>query len=304
MSRRLSIALFGLAALSALAWPQVSAANHIKTTAQVAAVVTEKKSATLWVVEITWSASCFGAEAGTEWYDGSIHLLDADTGERIDAGGVVNTEGRQTVTETKIWWVSAKKRPQHLIPELTVGCFQNFPLHGGPDVTATGAQIIIPPIFGNGAGGGGGGGGGGGPGGDPTEPLSAGGCVLALLGSNGADTLTGGAGHEVIIGFASGDLIKAMDGHDCAIGGTGGDRIDGGHGDDRLTGGTGKDLLVDRFGLNAFDAGPGRDSVFARNGARELVRCGPGNDRAQVDRNDRARGCELVTYRGRIPQLG
>ncbi len=301
MSRRRSIALIGLAALSALAWPQVSAANHIKTQAKVGAVVTEQKSANFWVVEITWTASCFGADPGTEWYDGSLYLVDAETGERIDTGGVVNTEGRQSVTETKTWWVSAKKRPQHLIPELTVGCFQNFPLHGGPDVIATGNPIIIPPRFETGAGGGGGSGGGGG--GGPTEPLAAGGCVLALLGTNGADTLTGGAGHEVIIGFASGDRIRAMDGHDCAVGGTGGDRIDGGRGNDRLTGGTGKDVLVDSSGVNVFDAGPGKDSVYARNGSRELVRCGPGNDLAQVDRRDRARGCELLTYSGRIPAV-
>jgi Ca2+-binding RTX toxin-like protein len=115
--------------------------------------------------------------------------------------------------------------------------------------------------------------------------------------------LIGDGDSEVIIGFAGDDLVLAKNGHDCAVGGPGDDRIDGGGGMDRLTGGPGRDVLVDREDGNAFDAGPGRDSVYARNGARELVQCGPGKDRAQIDRNDRARGCELVTYQGRVPQL-
>jgi Ca2+-binding RTX toxin-like protein len=299
---RLPISLIGLIAFTALAWPSVSAADHIKTSAQVSAIVTKQKGTTLWVVEFAWTASCYGAEPGTEWYDGHLYMVDAETGERIYVGGVVNTEGRQTVTEKKEWWVSAKKRPQHLVPELTIGCFQNFPLHGGPDVTVTGNPIVVPPIFGDGTSGGGGGSGGG-AGGGPTEPLAAGGCVLALLGTDGADRLTGGEGHEVIVGFAAGDRIRALGGHDCAVGGPGRDRIDGGRGNDRLTGGTGRDVLVDRFGDNAFDAGSGKDSVYARNGSGDLVRCGPGRDHAQVDRRDRLRGCELVTYAGRIPEV-
>jgi Ca2+-binding RTX toxin-like protein len=300
--RRSATALIGLTVLATLAFPASGAADT-KTSAQVGAVVTEQSSPNVWLVEITWTSSCSGALPNTNWYGGHLYMIDTVTAERIYVGGVVDTSGHQTVTGKREWPAAAKKRVQHLIPELTIMCYQNSPLSGGPSVTVTGSPIVIPSIFGGGSGGGGGGGGFGGGGGSPTEPLAAGGCVLAVLGTNGADRLEGGAGHEVVIGFGGGDLMKAGDGHDCVVGGSGGDRIDGGRGDDRVTGGSGADLLVDRNGVNAFDAGAGKDSVFARNGARELVRCGSGKDRAQVDRRDRVRGCELVTYRGRIPEV-
>jgi hypothetical protein len=44
-------------------------------------------------------------------------------------------------------------------------------------------------------------------------------------------------------------------------------------------------------------SGRGDDRVRARNHERELIRCGPGRDRATVDRSDRVRGCER-TRRG------
>jgi hypothetical protein len=64
--------------------------------------------------------------------------------------------------------------------------------------------------------------------------------------------------------------------------------LTGGRGDDRLSGGS---------GVNAYDAGPGADCIDAPNGRPELVRCGSGRDRARVDRRDRVRGCERLTFR-------
>ena len=156
--------------------------------------------------------------------------------------------------------------------------------------------MTIPPRFGGSGSGGGGSGGGGDYGsGDPTEPLGTGGCLKALVGTNGPDTLTGDSDNEVIFGFDAADRIRGDRGHDCLIGGQGGDRLEGEAGRDRLTGGTGNDVLIGGPDVNAYDAGPGKDFVSARNGKRELVRCGPGRDRARVHRRDRLRSCERVS---------
>ncbi len=278
--------------------PASSPADHIKTTATVSAQVTERRNADLWIVAIRWTASCQGAAPGTAWYGGGLYMIDVDTAERIYVGGVVNTSGQQAVSETREWSVEALPRARHLIPELTIGCYENFPLHGGPVVIVTGNEVIVPPIFGAGSRSGGGGGKGSGGGGgrhtDPTEPLVAGGCVKAILGTNAADLLKGSDEAEVIVGFAAADRLRGFGGHDCLIGGTGKDRLDGERGSDRLTGGAGADFLIDKHDLNAFDAGPGNDYVDARNGKRELVLCGSGFDRARTDRKDRVRSCELL----------
>ena len=65
----------------------------------------------------------------------------------------------------------------------------------------------------------------------------------------------------------------------------GNDVLYGGRGDDRLDGGPGRDRL---FG------GPGNDMLRARDGARDVVDCGPGRDTAVIDRFDRVSGCETV----------
>jgi Ca2+-binding RTX toxin-like protein len=279
--------------LAALAWPAPSFADHITTSATVDARLKERRSTDFWVVEISWTAGCTGAAPGTAWFDGHLYLVDLDSGERIYTGGVVSTSGERLISGTREWFVAAIERPQRLMPELTIGCYENFPLHGGPDVVVTGATALVPAgLAGGGSGGGGGGGSGGG---DPSEPLAAGGCLAALLGTNGPDTLEGAGDGEVILGFGGDDRIESGDGHDCLIGAGGKDVLRGERGDDRLTGGRGNDTLVGGPGVNAYDAGAGRDSVDARNGQRELVRCGSGRDTARVDRRDRVRGCERVS---------
>ena len=71
-------------------------------------------------------------------------------------------------------------------------------------------------------------------------------------------------------------------------GGAGNDKLDGGSGNDRLSGGRGR---------NRYAAGAGKDTVNARNRKRERVDCGPGRDKATVDRSDRVRRCERVKRR-------
>jgi Ca2+-binding RTX toxin-like protein len=294
--RRLRVLVVCAVSLALLV-PAVSVADHIVTSATVSARLKERRSADSWTVEIRWTASCSGASPGTAWFGGELYLVDVDTGARTHAGGVVSTSGESVISGTRDWFVTAGERSVRLFPELTIGCYENFPLHGGRDVVTTGASVVVPQRF-SGGGAGGGGGGDFGSGGDPTAPLGSGGCAAAIVGTDDPDTLVGGGEGEVVLALGGGDRVDGGGGHDCLLGYQGDDVLRGQAGQDRLTGGRGADLLVGGSGLNAYDAGPGRDVVQARNGKRELVRCGSGRDRARVDRRDRVRACERVSRPG------
>ena len=59
-----------------------------------------------------------------------------------------------------------------------------------------------------------------------------------------------------------------------------------GPGSDRLTGGKGRDIML--------GAG-GTDMIKARDGQRDVIKCGPGKDKVVADRSDRvAKDCEQV----------
>ena len=105
------------------------------------------------------------------------------------------------------------------------------------------------------------------------------------VGTSGPDTLRGTAKADRLNGRAGADRLFGLAGDDLLIGGAGDDVLIGGAGDDVLIGGAGFDRM---FG------GPGRDRLRARDGARDLVDCGPGADVAIVDALDVVRGCETV----------
>ncbi|MCC6829933.1 MAG: hypothetical protein IT200_01175 [Thermoleophilia bacterium] len=131
-------------------------------------------------------------------------------------------------------------------------------------------------------------------------------CANALTGTPASETLTGGPAGDRIAGGSGNDLITALAGDDCATGGAGSDRIDlaagadtadGGTGSDRLVGGAGADRLTGGAGRDELLGGAGADRVFARDGLRDRVVCGPGRDVAVLDRLDVASGCEVVSRR-------
>ena len=113
----------------------------------------------------------------------------------------------------------------------------------------------------------------------PTDPVSASPPHIRgrrIVGTAKGEYLAGG-GHD--------DVIFGLGGNDTLLGGAGDDRIYGGAGGDVITGGSGADHL---FG------GPGSDTIFATDGERDVVDCGPGNDRAVVDSVDSVVNCEVV----------
>ena len=103
------------------------------------------------------------------------------------------------------------------------------------------------------------------------------------------DTLRGTRWSESLLGRGGNDLVLGLGGDDTPDGGTGDDaRSTAVPGADRLTGGPGVDRLT---------GGVGDDWVDARDGRRDLVRCGSGRDTARVDRAD------VVQLRGRPSRL-
>jgi len=87
-------------------------------------------------------------------------------------------------------------------------------------------------------------------------------------------------GRRFLVGTRSSDRL---------VGGTGSDRIRGMAGNDRIRAGSG--------GPDCLIGSSGGDRLRAVNRKRDVVSCGPGRDRAVVDRKDRIRGCERVVTR-------
>jgi len=115
---------------------------------------------------------------------------------------------------------------------------------------------------------------------DPPDPPPAANCedAPALRLTDGPDSFTGTPAADRVRGAKGDDTIRGRGGNDCLAGSRGRDRVLGGHGRDRLRGGRGADV------------------IRARDGERDIVRCGRGReDRATVDALDRVRGgCERV----------
>ena len=114
---------------------------------------------------------------------------------------------------------------------------------------------------------------------DPTEAVSAAPPHVRgrrIIGTSKGEYLAGG-GHD--------DVIFGLGGNDTLLGGAGDDRIYGGPGNDVITGGSGADHLY---------GGPGSDTIYAADGERDIIDCGPGNDRAVVDAVDKVVNCEVV----------
>ncbi|HET6550405.1 MAG TPA: calcium-binding protein [Solirubrobacter sp.] len=98
------------------------------------------------------------------------------------------------------------------------------------------------------------------------------------------------------------DTITGSDYADALDGGPGDDHISGGFGDDTITGGPGADDIGGDRSAACFygpifggcTIGSGNDTIYAQDGERDAVDCGPGADTAFVDAVDVVAGCEVV----------
>ncbi|HEX6204965.1 MAG TPA: polysaccharide deacetylase family protein [Solirubrobacterales bacterium] len=104
------------------------------------------------------------------------------------------------------------------------------------------------------------------------------GAAASKRGTAGPNTLTGTLGPDTLSGRGGADTLSGRGGADKLLGGPGADWLVGGAAADRLLG------------------GPGNDHVQARDGATDVVDCGPGSDDfASVDDIDKvAATCERV----------
>ena len=62
-----------------------------------------------------------------------------------------------------------------------------------------------------------------------------------------------------------------------------------------LSGGEGSDRISGHPGRDDVTAGSGRDVVKVDDGEHDLVKCGSGNDRADIDGKDDVSGCEQLS---------
>jgi hypothetical protein len=145
----------------------------------------------------------------------------------------------------------------------------------------------------------------GGRGRDTVRALAGADCVSGgpasdrLSGDSGRDRLAGNRGADRLFGGAGGDRLIGAQGNDGLQGRGGRDRLSGGRGPDRVNGGGGNDRISVGGGTNRASGGGGNDRISARNGKRDKINCGRGNDTVRADRNDRVLGnCENVRRGG------
>jgi Ca2+-binding RTX toxin-like protein len=130
-----------------------------------------------------------------------------------------------------------------------------------------------------------------------------------LYGGPGADDIRGGPGDDAVsYGGVSAPVTVTLDdrANDGAAGagdnvhgdvediygGTGDDSLTGDAADNTIDGGAGNDTIVGGTGFDFLYGGAGNDVLDARDGEQDVVDCGPGDDRAIVDRVDLVTGCE------------
>jgi Ca2+-binding RTX toxin-like protein len=83
--------------------------------------------------------------------------------------------------------------------------------------------------------------------------------MAKIIGTNGNDTLQGGAANDTMAGFGGNDSLSGGAGNDTIRGDSGDDTLIGEAGDDTLIGGDGSDLLSGREGNDRMTGGRGDD---------------------------------------------
>jgi hypothetical protein len=97
-------------------------------------------------------------------------------------------------------------------------------------------------------------------------------------------------------------VLLGGDGADALTTGDTADTVDGGPGNDRIVTGGAADVAIGGAGVDDIDSGAGDDDIRVRDGLRDVVRCGEGNDRTDADAFDElAADCENVSRTATAP---
>jgi Ca2+-binding RTX toxin-like protein len=111
-------------------------------------------------------------------------------------------------------------------------------------------------------------------------PISCRGKEATIIGTEGADQITGSHLADVIIGLGGDDRVSGLRGNDVICGGTGNDTLEGRvgndqlygqEGDDKLYGWRGKDKLYGQQGNDTLKGGPGKDVLKGGAGKDQQV---------------------------------
>ena len=111
-----------------------------------------------------------------------------------------------------------------------------------------------------------------------------------------------GAGSTTLIGSPGADRLRSFDYADHVEGRGGDDQIEAGNGDDVIDPGPGRDTVVADAGAGSCNflecrGTYGNDVIHARDGERDSIECGPGNDAVEADAIDVLSNCETVNGR-------
>ncbi|MFT0866176.1 peroxidase family protein [Pseudomonas sp. CAM1A] len=124
---------------------------------------------------------------------------------------------------------------------------------------------------------------------------------VTLLGTNAANTLTGGAGNDVLRGLGGNDTLNGLGAVDQLFGGAGNDILNGGDDGDLLFGEDGNDTLNGGLGADAMDGGLGNDTFVVDNAGDSVIEAvGGGTDLVQTSLLSYQLGAnvENLTYTG------
>ena len=112
---------------------------------------------------------------------------------------------------------------------------------------------------------------------DGADTIQGGAGLDVISGNNGNDTLLGGDDADSISGGNGNDVIDGNDGNDTALGDAGDDSISGSFGNDMLVGDDGNDTLNGGFGDDLLNGMSGDDSLLGSNG-NDRIAGGSGDD--------------------------
>jgi len=114
------------------------------------------------------------------------------------------------------------------------------------------------------------------------------------VGTRYGDLIITNSGDDVIRAGDGENVIESLWGNDDIRSGSGPDEVWAGDGNDTIRTGAGSDFIVPGPGHDTVDAGKGADHIWANDGQRDVIDCGPGDDTVVADRIDVLRNCEHV----------
>jgi hypothetical protein len=119
---------------------------------------------------------------------------------------------------------------------------------------------------------------------DADVSVSGGYNVVSVLGRRGNDLISAAGGRGFDAPLDTRITVSAGGGRDRVIGSSRADLLGGGAGPDRIKAGAGFDRIRSHGGA---------DTLRVRDGERDFVQCGPGDDGIKADRVDRISSCEI-----------